>query len=659
MKDINNFVTTNFNDNIDYIEKNHPQLFSKLVSLDNAIANGHYKEKYELIYENNSFDVLEKATDNLLYDGKSDLHTKATLNNIDYNLQHDTFETFNEKNISDEDAVKYDSIEPFTHRLYGIGKIINFTQKKSLQKKELKYIYKYIFFGAGLGLHIEAVHNHIKSKIYLIIEDDLELFRLSLFTVNYKKISKVSKIVFSVFEDKEEFSQRASNFLEEEYYYNHYIKFFRMLSHSDEKISLFQSAILQQPHLGFHHSNLLLQYLKGIGYLNDYSFLNRTIKFDDKIFTEKPFLILAAGPSLQKEKKWLKEHQNDFTIVAVAATLSFLYNENIKPDIVVQVDAYEASQKHFSDPIYEFIKDAVYIFSAKVPASITSQLNKEQLFFFESGTNYKELSLKPSSPCAGSTTYQLSLLFGVKNIYLLGLDLALDNATGKTHIDTHVNARSVNPERDTYQHKTHEVEGNFQKTVSTLLLFKSSITAIDYSTKMLKQENQKIYNLSDGAKFFNTISQPIKDLTMQSSSEKTALKNHILSICKNNSSRGLNETDLANIKNKLSHALELKKIIESNKNKKYKKDSDYLQKLITFTSSITDDKLLIKYELTKVLDIYFRRVLPYIFDYFNTQKKHDKEEIMTINELLSDHLLKIVEYYYKAVESIITNERYE
>lgn len=655
MTDINDYVTNNFNDNINYIEKNHPKLFSKLVSLDSAIENGHYIEKYELTYENDSFDVMEKATKTLLYDGKSNQHAKATANNVDYSLKHDTFESFNEKNISDEDAIKYDDIEPFTHRLYGIGKIISFTQKKSLQKENLKHIHKYIFFGVGLGVHLQSIHNLIKSKVYFIIEDDLELFRLSLFTINYKKISKDSKLIFSVFEEETEFSNSAAKFLEEQYYYNHYLKFFRLLSHSDTKISQFHDSILQQPHFGFHHSTLLLHYIKALNYLDNYSFLNRSVNFDNEVFTEKPFLILAAGPSLQKQKQWLKENQNHFTIIAIAATLAFLCKENIKPDIVIQLDAYEASKQHFSDDIFDFIQDSIYIFSAKVPESISSRLNKDQLFFFENGTKYKESSMKPSSPCAGSITYQLALLLGVKNIYLLGLDLALDNTTGKTHIDTHVNARTLDSSYATYEHRAYEIEGNLQKTVSTILLFRPSISAINYSTKMLKKEGQTVYNLSDGAKFSDTISKAVKDVIFKDNNDKTELKNKILSICKNNSSIGLSDTDLSNITKKLSQASKIKKIIERNKNKEYKNAHEYIKDLLTLVKSTIDDKLIIEYELTKILDTYFRRILPYIFDYFNTQDKYAKKDIDIINKLLMSHIIEILDYYLNSINSKVNN----
>ena len=56
-------IVATFNDNISYIQSTHPLLFSKLLALDDAVADGHYKEQYELVFDNGYFDVLEIRED--------------------------------------------------------------------------------------------------------------------------------------------------------------------------------------------------------------------------------------------------------------------------------------------------------------------------------------------------------------------------------------------------------------------------------------------------------------------------------------------------------------------------------------------------------------------------------------------------------------------
>ncbi|RLA71671.1 MAG: hypothetical protein DRG78_24890, partial [Epsilonproteobacteria bacterium] len=69
-----NYIRFTFNENIQYLEKEQKELFSKLVALDSAIEQGHYQEKYELVYENNNFDVVDKKTKNYLYNKQSTHH---------------------------------------------------------------------------------------------------------------------------------------------------------------------------------------------------------------------------------------------------------------------------------------------------------------------------------------------------------------------------------------------------------------------------------------------------------------------------------------------------------------------------------------------------------------------------------------------------------
>ena len=44
---------------------------------------------------------------------------------------------------------------------------------------------KFIFMGTLLGRHIPKIANKINASSYLILERNLEIFRLSLFTVDY------------------------------------------------------------------------------------------------------------------------------------------------------------------------------------------------------------------------------------------------------------------------------------------------------------------------------------------------------------------------------------------------------------------------------------------------------------------------------------------
>ncbi|MDT8339591.1 MAG: 6-hydroxymethylpterin diphosphokinase MptE-like protein [Sulfurimonas sp.] len=658
MEDINTIITKNFNENISYIEQNHPQLFSKLVALDNAVQHSNYQEKYELVYENGYFDVLEKKTNSYLYSKDSRIHASLAQESIDYTLDENLFEGFHKHNISLDDLKRYEDEKPFVHHMSGYAPTIHYTNSKSPKQKELKSINKFIFFGVGLGLHVTSIHKKIKSSVYLIVEDDLELFRLSLFVTNYKEISLDATLFFCVFEDDNQFFTTATNFLKTKHYYNHYIKYFHILSHSEEKIEQFHVAVTSQSHLLFFYNHLLTQYLTPLEYIfYDYRFLNSSLSLSDKLTDEKPFLLIAAGPSLQKNMEWLKKNRNHFVIVALSATLSILEKEKIVPDIITHLDAFDAAKAHFEKlNSLEFIKDSIYMFTARTPKEVVSMFDKKRLFFFETGTQYKKLSLKPSAPCVGSLTYQLLLRLNVKNLYLLGLDLAIDSKTGKTHSDTHEYVQTLTMPESSAQKQTMSfkdslfyVAGNLTDKVATTPNFKISIDAINQATNILKKETQSVFNLNDGAKFLGTISKKPSDMTLKSTQD---IRAHIYDLCLENSSSRLDENEIKNLYKKLSHAKQMQNIITSHNQKEKPDAKRYLRELEELCLTISSSENINNYELARVLDTCSQYILTYIFDFFNTVGlENEKEHIENIDNMLVSHMLKIIDFYKNALDS--------
>ena len=324
MKDINTIVTENFNDNIAYLEKYHLITFKKLSALDNAIANGHYQERYELVYEDGNIDVVDKQTLLYLYSKKSSTHAVKSAESINYTLDN-LFEGFERHKFTKNEINNLKDDKSFNSHLPSIASIIDYINQHSISGKSLKSIDKFIFFGVGLGLHIEEIHQKVKSQVYLIIEDDLELFRLSLFTINYQNISRSAKIFFSIFEDQKASDKTFNDFLSAKSQYNHYLKYFHLLSHNEKKLDEFSVVLTAQPHLRFLFHNLLNQYSQPLNYLfNDYKFLKQNTSFQNTELNKTPFLLLAMGPSLEKNIQWLKKNHKKFIILAVSSTLSYL-----------------------------------------------------------------------------------------------------------------------------------------------------------------------------------------------------------------------------------------------------------------------------------------------------------------------------------------------
>ncbi|MDH4944755.1 6-hydroxymethylpterin diphosphokinase MptE-like protein [Sulfurimonas sp. C5] len=660
MTDINAKVAQNFHENIEYLQQHHPKVFEKLSAFDIAVENGHYKEKYELIFENDNFDVLEHATQKFLYDKQTSYHTEKSLHSVDYSTENNCFEAFIRQDYTEDEIKDFKQLQtkdPLESHLPYIADIIHITNQR--EKKLLNTIDKYIFFGVGLGLHIEAIAEHIQAKMYLIVEDDLELFRLSLFCINYKNLAKTAKLFFAIFEDDSEFAHICENFLKESYYFNHYIKYFQLLSHSEVKANHFYLALSSQAELKFLFHN----YLRTLSipletFSQGYSIIEKNLNFNTEYFQNKPFLFIASGPSLQKNIDALLQNKDKFIIVAVSSSLNFLEKYQIQPHIVLHLDPFEISATPFErlDSL-SFLDNSLIFLSAHASRKVYSLLNKENIYVFEAGSAYKTDALNVSSSCVGSLGYLLLTVLKVQKLYFLGLDLAVDNETGSSHINTHIHEKTLEL-KDSFQNDTNEtlsyyddlvqIKGNQREKVFTTPHFFTSVNLINNYFATIVKPSQQFYNLSDGAYFQKTQALTFKELKdlpdLPESIErelKTLLEAHTL--------HSLNENELKSLKRKLKFCKKLQSQLQNIK----PNNTTPLSYVKTIQQLITGDENLYKYELARVLDSYLYYILNFIYDYLNNPKI-PQEDFQHIDQLFKQHLVELISVYqnylHKALE---------
>lgn len=655
--DLEYLAISTYKNNLIYFEKSQKNIYNKLASFDQAIEQNHYQNRYDLIVKDNYFDVQELSSGNYLYSTDSNEYAKLAAKSINFKKESNVYETFRKIKIDEKDLDEYAKIDIKENNLSGLASILSYLQKNKAPDSDLNYIKKFIFFGVGLGQHIIEIDKKINADIYLIVEDDLELFKLSLFTTPYYELASKSKLIFSVFDTKDEFSKPALKFLEDEFYYNHYIKYFPMLNHSEEKLEEFHLKIASQSHNLFFYDAILQQYLRPMEYMRDnFKFLNILQSYSDSPLGSKPVLLLAAGPSLEKNIEWIRVNQDKFIIIALSATLRLLEKNSVLPSIVTHIDGFDDAIPHFEKlNSIDFFKNSIFLMSARTPQGVMSYLNKKNVFLFENGTSYKKALGNLSAPCIGSTTYLLFLAFGVKELYLLGLDLALDSSTGSTHADGHYQGKTLDlseseVHKDTITFKDHliKVPGNLQENVYTLPDWKLSIESVNSSSIGFKKVNQHVYNLSDGAAFANTLSQDINgvDLTSFESINKEIICGELSENFTNHSSSSLSNNELLLLQQRLNYAVELKSIILDQQNKYFGSDKDFLDSLVILFKNCASNTSDIAYDLSLVYQEYFKLIYTFVFDFFNSGELTDEElHANNINKLLSVQLLRIIDAY--------------
>ncbi len=652
MNDINTIITQNFHANIEYIEREYPQLFKKLSAFDTAVQNGHYIEKYELVYENDNFDVLEKDTGSYLYNKDTNNHTELSLQSVNSKLNNNLFEGFIRTNNSQEDIEFYKQEHNLNSHLNFTAEIIDLTEQESKDKSV--DIGKFVFFGVGLALHIGPITTKINPKAILIVENDLELFRLSLFCTNYIEIARGREIIFSIFETKEEFQETVEEFLRRKYYLNHYIKYFQLLSHSTDKNNLFYLTVTNQAHLRFLFHDSAKNYIRPLNqFFKNYQVVQNSLNLSS--IATKPFLLLCSGPSLQHNINWVRKNQQNFNIVSVSSALSYLQKNDIKIDIITHLDPFQASLNSFNRvKDLTKLKNTIKLFSITSPDKILELFEEDSMFLFEVGTSYQKNSLKISSPCVGSWSLLTLLAMQVKDIYILGLDLALDTKTGMNHIDDHqdkqvVNINTNNLQYNTLEYKNSSVEikGNFSQKVYTTPHFYTSIEIINRYFPKIKKEFQNVYNLSDGA--YLNVANPTycEDINFENKilQQQDILKKE-LDI---NSQIGLSSNEINVLNLKLQHALKIKQEVLSFEIYEPFNIDEYIRNIINILAASEDVYV---NELSRYLEDYLKYISHYVYYYCSISKNFSDIEQMDL--IFKNNLTELIDIYLESLQKIIT-----
>ncbi|MBD3824992.1 MAG: motility associated factor glycosyltransferase family protein [Epsilonproteobacteria bacterium] len=666
MEDIQNLAIATYQNNLEYINKEHKELAKLLNIFETALQKGDYEPRFDLEYVNGSFDVKELATGRYLYAKNSAALSKEFAASINYSKDHHIFEGFPVYNFSEETlkALSEDAIA-----IEGVLSIMRYYSINQPSRREMKEIKKFIFIGTGLGLHITLIDAKIQGSEYIIIEDDLELFKLSLFTTPYYEIARHAELFFCVADDENIFLKTMQAFLDSNFFYNRYLKYFKFPTHSIEKIKQIQNALTTQTFIFFPYKADLYKNIRPLEYLNQgYNLLNVGTNFTSKLFYEKPVLVLAAGPSFGQNIEWVKANGHRFIIIAVSAILNTLYKHGIKPDLVTHLDGSTMAAKHF-DSVKEsdFLDQTLMLFGPNTPRSVRELFTKEQIFYYDEGSDYVKSLGSIYAPCIGSTSLVMSLIFNSKDIYLLGLDLAINQETGETHSSEHLYTSKSDIEKKHELSQTMEyvknlfpVKGNFTETVYTNALLHSSVQSLYKNMAVYKRPDQHLYNMSQGAYINMALPTRIESIPVESftSIDKSRLNAELLALFKEHSIQELPPEAKNAMMGRLSAAKESYELIKAYQNSVSHSNSErYIYQLLGLVSDLLKLHPKENKNLSYTYLLFFKYALSIVMDFFNTKElKNTKRDIKKFDKMIQHEMVDIATIYIDALENFLAKE---
>ena len=670
MIDIEQQAINTFQENYAYFSKEHALLFNKLNILQTAIETGQYKENYALEYINGSFDIKELNSGELLYGSSSQVHAQDVAKSVNYKKNDSVIETFYTFPFTDQNIQDLDKLTIINSYMVGTAPIVHFVNQHTSIDDEMKKIYKFMFFGVGIGSHIQEVAKKVEAGSYFIVEDNLELFRLSMFVTNYANLGRNSRMHFSIMSTPDEFKNAYNHFADELLIKSSYLKFYLFSDSYTPKIKQIQNFAVTKSHLSYPYNYLLHKNLRLSEALqNSYNFLNISKAFDGSIFDDKPVLYLAAGPSLSENIEWIKKYQENFVIIAVFMVSAILEKAGITVDIFIHVDEgrtpIEKTLAKIEDTNY--FEKSIFMLAASVPLDLFGTIcKKEKMFLVEDRTHYKVEHGSIEFSSVGEAGYSLALILGIKNIYLLGLDLALDQETGQTHGEGHNTESKLDitkmvdtPDQTATLRKTLiTVKGNKQESVLTTPLFAMSIHMFNRSTQLYKNKQQVVYNLSSGAYFDETIPMNTADVDL-AHFDRVDFNEVLIKYLNTKTTNSLSSDEKNSLIIRKNEVKKKAKAIEKFSKQKIKNIESFEKSFINLISILITP---VNQELNEVSDIflnYFQTVGSHIQAVFNTKNlKHSKQTLEELQTILSRQLYKILHDIGSFEFNYINGEKY-
>ena len=296
-----------------------------------------------------------------------------------------------------------------------------------------------VFFAFGLGYAPSAFAKSNKDSLLILVERDVKWFLASFFVFDWTEIFSHQKLILLVNAPVEtctnvlsNFSQKEIQFYEVSVQSSHSQAFFTELKNKlkskEQKEQINTNTLERFAHLWLKNSCKNLKNFALLDGVESY--------FAPPAKNDVPFVILAAGPSLESVLPHLKELKKRAFLVCVDTALKVVLKTGVEPDFIILVDPQYACALHL-----EFLKtkESILITESAVWPSVFRFPCKKivlcsSLFpmgrYFESKIGKK--GVLEAGGSVSTTAWDFARKAGAKDIFIAGMDLGFSGK--QTHI---------------------------------------------------------------------------------------------------------------------------------------------------------------------------------------------------------------------------------
>ncbi|WP_408955669.1 motility associated factor glycosyltransferase family protein [Natroniella sp. ANB-PHB2] len=426
-------------------------------------------------------------------------HSKL-IRNLEVSIDEEKFKVIETKNGFKTVTINVEDKPILLHSKYNPQR----EAERLINKFDLDYLNFIIVLGFGFGYHILELFEKIKDRDIqiFVIEKDITLFKEALKYQDFSMLFKSENFHLLINEELEEY--KIYDFISK----NIDIVF------SKFKILSLPAAIKYAP--GYYKT-----VVEEINYLLDKIIINKATAVNegklwhenrlknlnlfinnigiDKLIDvaqDKPAIVVAAGPSLNKNIGYLKKVQGRALIICVDAALKSLLDKGIIPDVVVVLDGKKSIFKFFEGVNYDKLKDSILAAPAQIQPKIFNDwsgyivltcLEDHIVKWLERYTGYKGRIVIGGS--VSHVGFEFALSIGADPIIFVGQDLSFSEDA------THVTGAANNKDKKQHEKKTKkklfrikDINGDLVWTRND---FYTYLKWYNYNIKKINESNHK------------------------------------------------------------------------------------------------------------------------------------------------------------------------
>lgn len=390
-----------------------------------------------------------------------------------------------------------------------------------LEKLDLKYAPVVVFMGLGLGYHLDRYFKVLGEKMgtrqIVVFEKDIELFRLALLVGDFRQVIAQANIHFFVGESPEEIYVRLKT---------------EILSNKDTLIALKSLKVIPLP------ANILLEreyyqkvsvilrntarqimVLTGNDSLDSFVGLENILKNVRHIYSNpgidtlygkfagRPGVLVAAGPSLNKNMHLLEGLQEKALIISCDASFIPIMKKGIQPHLVTSLERTPGV-----DLFYSGVESFNGIYFVALPILMPETIDAFEGKKFVAYRGYSHFNWLEAEKgvlnvgiSVANLAFKILVELGCDPIILIGQDLAYAEDG-----DTHVKGDIFGSRNEEIRKRpVIELEGNDGKPVKSEKAWE--IMKYTYEEDIAAYKGTCINATEGGAKILGTEVMPFKD----------------------------------------------------------------------------------------------------------------------------------------------------